>query len=186
LILDAGAHAIATADARAGAPRRVEHAALVEQELDWVHRTLRRLGVRPADCDDLTQDVFLVFVRRQAEYDPERPLRPWLFGIAYRIARDHARRPRRELPTSPMDLDDGFADASSHDRDEARATLLAGLDRVPLERRAVLVAYEIDGVPMAEIARALDIRLFTAYSRLRKARRELAAAVSALAEEGAP
>jgi RNA polymerase sigma-70 factor (ECF subfamily) len=57
------------------------------------------------------------------------------------------------------------------------ALLLDALERIPLRRRAVLVMHEIDGVPVKEVAATLGIPLFTVYSRLRKARRELAAAV---------
>jgi DNA-directed RNA polymerase specialized sigma24 family protein len=36
----------------------------------------------------------------------------------------------------------------------------------------VLIMHEVDETPMREIAAQLDIPLFTAYSRLRKARQE--------------
>ena len=59
----------------------------------------------------------------------------------------------------------------------------AGVDAVllaKLRRRAVLVMHELDGVPVRDVAAALGIPLFTVYSRLRKARRELGTAVRAL------
>jgi hypothetical protein len=40
--------------------------------------------------------------------------------------------------------------------------------------------HDIDEVPMREVTRALSVPLFTGYSRLRKARREFEAAVTAL------
>jgi DNA-directed RNA polymerase specialized sigma24 family protein len=42
---------------------------------------------------------------------------------------------------------------------------------------------DLDEVPICEIASSLGIPLFTAYSRLRKARRELAARVRRLSTE---
>ena len=56
---------------------------------------------------------------------------------------------------------------------QARAMVLAALDRIPLPRRAVLVMHELDDVPVAEVASVLSLPPFTVYSRLRKARREL-------------
>jgi DNA-directed RNA polymerase specialized sigma24 family protein len=58
--------------------------------------------------------------------------------------------------------------------------LQAALGRVPLLRRAVLVLHEIDGVSIPEIASALSMWRWTARRRLRRARRELTAAVGAL------
>jgi hypothetical protein len=40
--------------------------------------------------------------------------------------------------------------------------------------------HDIDRLPMSEIAESLSIYLFTGYSRLRKARKEFAAAVTSL------
>jgi RNA polymerase sigma-70 factor (ECF subfamily) len=54
------------------------------------------------------------------------------------------------------------------------------LATIELERRAVLIAYELDECPMKEVAEALQIPLHTAYSRLRVAREEFGAAVRRL------
>ena len=61
--------------------------------------------------------------------------------------------------------------------------VLAALERIPLPRRAVLVMHDLDDVPVAEVASVLGIPLFTAYSRLRKARRELEVAVRRMLRE---
>ena len=68
---------------------------------------------------------------------------------------------------------------------QARALVLAALERIPLPRRAVLVMHDIDDIPVGEVAKVLDIPLFTAYSRLRKARRELEVAVRRVLKEAA-
>jgi RNA polymerase sigma-70 factor (ECF subfamily) len=58
--------------------------------------------------------------------------------------------------------------------------LMAGLQYLPLSRRAVIVMHDLDEVPIADVARSLSITRFGAYARLRKGRRELAAAVRRL------
>jgi len=60
---------------------------------------------------------------------------------------------------------------------QARAMVLRGLERIPLRRRAVLVMHDLEEVPMRQVAAALSLPLFTAYSRLRKARAELESAI---------
>ena len=61
--------------------------------------------------------------------------------------------------------------------------MLTALERIPLPRRAVLVMHDIDDVPVSQVAATLDIPLFTVYSRLRKARRELDAAIRRMLKE---
>ena len=58
--------------------------------------------------------------------------------------------------------------------------MLAALERIPLPRRAVLVMHDLDDVAMNGVAKVLSIPLFTAYSRLRKARKELESAMRRL------
>jgi DNA-directed RNA polymerase specialized sigma24 family protein len=43
--------------------------------------------------------------------------------------------------------------------------------------------HELDDVPVSEVASVLSLPLFTVYSRLRKARRELEAAIRRLLKE---
>jgi RNA polymerase sigma-70 factor (ECF subfamily) len=149
----------------------------------YVWNTLRRLGVPPSDLEDLTHDVFLQVDRHLADFDTTRPVRPWLFGFAYRIASQHRRRAyrRRETYGEPdTALHPGPPPDEQLEADERRRLVLDALQRIELERRAVFVLYEIDGTPMAEIAQSLGIPVNTAYSRLRTARAEFAAAVKSL------
>jgi RNA polymerase sigma-70 factor (ECF subfamily) len=153
-----------------------------EREFDYVIRTLLRLGVARDDVEDLAHEVFLVLYQGAWEkYDPDRPLRPYLFGIAFRIAANHGRKRRREVVVPVMDVDDL---APGPDRvleaSQARTLVLRALERVPLPRRAVLIMHDIDQLPMGEIATNLSIYRFTGYSRLRKARQEFTAAVKSL------
>ena len=60
---------------------------------------------------------------------------------------------------------------------ERRALVHAALQGIELERRAVFVMHDIDGLSMPEIAQVLDAPLNTLYSRLRLARAEFADAV---------
>ncbi|MCA9518931.1 MAG: sigma-70 family RNA polymerase sigma factor, partial [Myxococcales bacterium] len=76
----------------AKSPPRPDVRAIYGAEFAWVYRTLRRLGGRERDLEDLAHDVFVVVHRRLDDYDPRRPLRPWLMGIAFRVVSDYRRR----------------------------------------------------------------------------------------------
>jgi RNA polymerase sigma-70 factor (ECF subfamily) len=149
-----------------------------------VWTTLRRLGVAPADLEDVCHEVFMTIHRHLSDYDPSRPVRPWLFLFAYRQARDYRRRSHRrhEELTDAVDTPDGSPLADELvEHDEDRSLILRALSVLDLEKRAVLVMHEIDGRPMPEVAAALSIPLNTGYSRLRLARQEFARAVRQLA-----
>ncbi len=155
--------------------------AIYRAEFGYVWASLRRLGVREADSEDACHEVFVVVHRRLADYDSARPLRPWLFGIAYRVASEQ----RRRKQFSQMALDDthaapGDAPDTALVQKQRQQLVLLGLQAVPLEQRSVLILHDIDEVAAPDIAAALSIPLGTAYSRLRAGRRAFAEAVRQL------
>lgn len=169
-----------------GAPEPADDAmfrAAYEAELDYVWRTLRRLGARERDLEDLTHDVFVAVWRNLDRYDRDRPLRPWLFGIAFRVVSDYRRRARFTRET-PSDREAAVSGAPSPhawaEAAEDRALVIAALDALPLEQRAVFVLSAIDGQAMPEIAAALKVSENTCYSRLRLAKKRFALAVRRL------
>ena len=151
-----------------------------QSEFEYLCRALRRLGVRPEDLEDEVHEVFLVLDRKWPEYDQSRPLRPYLFGIAFRVVAARKRRSGRHLASTTDFADDAPLPDEALDAAQGRDLVLRALERVPLPRRAVLVMHDLDEIPMREIAETLSLPLFTGYSRLRKARRELELALRAL------
>ena len=162
------------------APEAPSFAQMFEAELDYVWHSLRRLGVPERDVEDLTHDVFFRVYERLADYDSERPLRPWLFGFAFRVASDYRRRfsNRREFLGKGAEPADPAPNALEHlVQAEALDLARVALDTVDIEQRAVFILHDIDGCAVPEIARVLTIPLNTAYSRLRLAREQFQSAV---------
>lgn len=140
--------------------------AIYEQELDYVWRTLGRLGVPAADLDDAAHDVFLVLHRRWGEIDRGRSIRPWLFGVARKIASD-LRAKRRE---TPLDIDVAVEQGPSIAERDLLWRSLAALDE---DKRTVVILHDLEGHTGTEIAGILEIPANTVHSRLRHARSEL-------------
>jgi RNA polymerase sigma-70 factor (ECF subfamily) len=169
---------------------RHDFTALYRAHFAYVFRTLRRLGVPPADLDDLVQEAFTVVLKRIGDYQPDRPARPWLFGIAFRIAAAHWRRRSRRIieVASPPHLDAAEVDLCGPEASvadlQARALVLEALEALDLDRRAVFVMHDIDELPAAAIAETLEIPLNTVYSRLRAARAKFATRIGKLRSRG--
>lgn len=180
---DVSSDALAPVAAAPEAVAPFDLAAVYAKEFDWVWHTLRRLGVAPRDLPDVTHDVFVVVHRRAHTWDRARPLRPWLFGIAFRVSRDHLALGRNrhetvvdalEVPDPTPALDQRIAER------QARELVVAALQSLDLDRRAVFILHDLEELPMSEIAVTLDAPAKTLYARLKSARELFTAAVRRL------
>jgi RNA polymerase sigma factor (sigma-70 family) len=153
--------------------------AVFERHHAAVHRYLaRRLGVDLAD--ELAAEVFAVAFAKRHGYDASfADARPWLFGIATRLVRRHARREVRELrayartgvdPATPSHDERVAAEADSA---AAAPALAAALAALPRAERDVLLLYAWAELAYPEIAAALAISTGTVKSRLHRARRRV-------------
>ena len=61
-------------------------AALVARHGPMVLGVCRRLLADAHDAEDAFQATFLVFVRKAGSLQEHRPLGPWLYGVAHRVA----------------------------------------------------------------------------------------------------
>jgi RNA polymerase sigma-70 factor, ECF subfamily len=158
-------------------------AQLFEEQLSYVWSTLKRFGVADRDLEDVAQEVFVRVHTRLSHYDPERPLRPWLFGIALGVASNYVRlaRHRTELFTEVTHIGDSAprADESLAQKQDC-ALVQEALQSVPMHHRSILILHEMDGCTIPDVAAALGIGLNTTYSRLRLGRESFKRAATRL------
>ena len=144
-----------------------------DEHARYVIRTLRHLGVKESDVEDVAQEVFVTVHRKLPEFEGRSKLRTWLYAICLRVASDHRRRAYvvRERVTDNPPVDDGERTGNEPDSSlESRAFVQELLDGLDDDKRAVLVLYEIEGLTMREVADVVGCPLQTAYSRLHAAR----------------
>ena len=152
--------------------------AVFDGELDYIFATLQRLGAAQHEVEDLVQEIFVVLHRHWPTLDTDRPFRPYLFGIAFRILSAHRRRRAWEIPCANVEPEATTASPEGLLQSKQSIALLkSALEQLPMARRAVVIMHDLDDIPIEEIARNLSITRFGAYARLRKGRKELAAAV---------
>ena len=88
--------------------------------------------------------------RRWADFDRGRPLRPWLAGIAFKVASEHLKRRRRWEPRAWLDPPDhapGGEELLAAAR--ARALAMRCLAALDERQRALIVLHDLDGLPDA-------------------------------------
>jgi RNA polymerase sigma-70 factor (ECF subfamily) len=143
----------------------------------YVLGLLSRLGVAAPDVEDVAQEVFIVIHEKLPGFEQRSSLKTWVCGICLRKASDYRRRAHRRHERLVAEHDDRAA-ASDHPegkllRDENAARLQRALATLPEPLMQVFVLYEIEELPMLEVARAIGCPRFTGYTRLRAARRAL-------------
>lgn len=159
----------------------IDFATTYRDHLEYVWHSLRRLAVPAADLEDVAHEVFLVVHRKLADYDPSRPLRPWLFGIAFRVASEYRRRAARRAELGHTGLESSTSEPSPETlaaRQQAVRLAQRALAAVDDDARAVFILAELDGVAVTEVATTLEIPVNTAYTRLRRARLAVANAIT--------
>lgn len=166
----------------------VDLGSLFEAHAPWVGRTLRCLGVGERELQDAIQEVFLVVHRRLGEFEGRSSHKTWIYAIALRVALAHRRSgARRREHTLDPERDQLPTSTTPHDEVERlRAVTLALeiLDGLDEPKRAVFVLFEVEQVPMAEIATILGCPLQTGYTRLYAARAEVKRALARMRARG--
>jgi RNA polymerase sigma-70 factor (ECF subfamily) len=153
------------------------------QQVRFVWRVLRGMGVSDVLVEDAVQDVFVVVHRRLHEFDGRFSIKTWLFQIAYRVACDYRRKGKRSATHESMDetlRDSAPSPADNAERDEALRVVEKLLDALDDNQRIVVLLSEIEGMTAPEIASVMGAPLNTVYTWLRRARAQLSAAVARL------
>jgi RNA polymerase sigma-70 factor (ECF subfamily) len=145
------------------------------------------MGVRPPHVEDVYQEVFLVVHRRLSTFAGQCAITTWLYEICFRVAAGYRRKAhfrREELVPDWSALESLSSPAPSPERQLATARQAKQLERIldamPLEYRVVFVMFEIEGMTSEQIAETVGAPLGTVYSRLYRARKRFARALSRL------
>lgn len=175
------------------AGRRESFGELVARHQERLYATLLRLVGDPEDAADLLQETFLRAYRKLDGFHGDSSFFTWIYRVAVNLALGERRRKRRERerfrivanpetenpaeterlapePAAPPETADP---AESIQREERDRAILAALDRLDPDHRAVLVLKDVEGHRYEEIAELLDIPLGTVRSRIHRARTQL-------------
>ena len=125
-----------------------------------------RLNVARQVCDTWPQ-------RKLDGFEGRSSLRTWLYGICLRTAWDHRRRAHVRLEIAVAEPPQRVVEPNQESElshADTKRLLASLLDRLDEDKRAVFVLYELEELPMKEVAEVVGCPLQTAYSRLHAAR----------------
>jgi RNA polymerase sigma-70 factor, ECF subfamily len=164
-------------------PRPVPKFEVVFAELaPYVMRMLPRLGIIPADVEDVCQEVFVTVHAKLPTFEGRSAVRTWVYGICLRVASNHRDRAyrRREQPRAELPVQ---SSPPRQERELAQQRTLVQLDAalgslLPAQREA-FVLHAIEELDVKEIADVQGVSKFTVYARLYAARKHLQASFAA-------
>jgi len=154
-------------------------------QVEFLHRLAWRFTGSVADAEDLVQDVLLKLYPRREELAGIEQLRPWLAKVLYRQYVDFVRQRARSPVAVPAEDGQGADDpvealAAAQDgpdgdaeRGDLRARILAALEQLSPEQRAVVTMHDVEGYSLEELKPILGAPLGTLKSRLHRARQRL-------------
>ena len=143
-----------------------------------VARLVQRMTGRPADLEDIVQEVFLQVYRSIKDFRGQSRFSTWLYRVTVNVVLMQ-RRAARSRPVTHEAPDDAFGPDLRELPDDqvARARRVAAfyrlLDRLSDKKRAVFVLHELEGLSPSEIAKVVSAPVLTVRTRLFYARREL-------------
>jgi len=150
-----------------------ERAAFADLICRWhepLWRYLRRLADSDQAADDLLQDTWVRVLRGISGLRDAARLRPWLFGIARRIAMDRLRAQYAHPVAPDGSLDELAAPEIDPTLENDLAALESGLATLPLRERETLALFYLRELSIEQIAALLEVPAGTIKSRLFRAR----------------
>ena len=130
--------------------------------------------------EDLVQDVFFRMLRYRASYDVNQSFTAWMYQIARNANVDQAQKRRAEVVgidefddrrQEPVSEAPGPEETAAKGQD--LALLRRALDRLPSDKREILILSRFQNMKYEEIASVLDCEVGTVKVRVFRAMRAL-------------
>jgi RNA polymerase sigma-70 factor (ECF subfamily) len=138
-----------------------------------VARVVARMGVAPADVEDVVQTTFLDAMRSAGQFRGDCSVRTWLASIAVNHARMLFRgraRAKRSFALVAASAETTVEPSFAHEDQQETARLRAALDRLPELQREALVLCELEELPGKEVAAMLGVPVATIWRRVHDAK----------------
>ena len=150
-------------------------ATLFERHHARLYRYCLRMTSNRATAEDLVQEIFMKMLKYKHTFRDDSDFVPWMFGIGRNACLGHLRR-AANAHISGSDLDEMPSQEESFespDQEQEGDLVRRALQRLPAERREVLVLSRFEFKTYEEIARALDCTVGAVKVRVHRAMKQL-------------
>jgi RNA polymerase sigma-70 factor (ECF subfamily) len=135
----------------------------------------------PHDIDDVVQDTFIKIWTKRHTFKNNASFKTWIYRVAYNQAIDHQRKTIRsrkkmdQLHSVAENMSKSVPNTSQSPEQQltGQQTLHLSLQHLEFSLRAPLVMHNLEGIPIDEVAKILEIPIGTVKSRLHTARKKL-------------
>jgi RNA polymerase sigma factor (sigma-70 family) len=156
---------------------RVEKlAVLFERYQTMLYNFFLRLTGNRAASEDLVQEVFMRVLKYRAGYMGDSRFNVWLFQIARNAHVDYLRKRKSMLPLDGQHVEtpsrEPLPEAAYEVEREAELVRRA-LDRLPVQKRELLVLFRFQNLKLREIAELLGCQVGTVKAQVHRALKDL-------------
>ncbi len=155
---------------------------LVNRYYGKVHATVYRISGSRDESEDIAQEVFIELAKSLKNFRREAQFSTFVYRVsvntAYRLLKN---RENRSFVTDAIDfLSNMFTGKNSEKSPfeilkgvESIGKINVALKQLSVEKRAAIVLFEVEGIPLKDIAQIFKLPLQTIWSRVYNGRKDL-------------
>ncbi|WP_185976811.1 RNA polymerase sigma factor [Catenovulum sediminis] len=131
-----------------------------------------------SDADDLAQEAFIIAHRKLKEFDINRPIRPWLKGIALNQLKDYYRKLNTQVNLDISDFEEILIDEIEHElKNNDENTMLDALEqclqKVDGKYHQLIIQHYSEGYSVDELTKLHQVKHSAMTMRLHRIREKL-------------
>lgn len=127
-----------------------------------------------ADAEDVTQESFLVLMRKAAAFDPSKAqVRTWMLSVTRHLCWQHKQRRGRAEPLDREPCAPGATIEQVAITGEIEAAVRHAVRALPEAQREAIFLFEFEGLSLKEASSVLNINANAVKARLHRGREQL-------------
>lgn len=135
-----------------------------------LYANILRIVRKPEMAEDVLQEVFMAFWEKRKALEMDR-IADWLFVVSYNKSLTAVKRAAREsMITLQTDNHENITlqepEISEEEFQELLAMVNDAIGHLPERKKQIFMLYRLRGIPLADIARDLDISIATVKEHL--------------------
>ena len=141
-----------------------EASAIIEKHAPAVYRLALSYTKSKSDAEDIMQEVFLRYIKKERFFDSDTHERAWFLRVTSNCAKTHFAKRR-----ATVDLDE-ISELPCEDTAYDGTSVLEAVMRLPEHQRVCTHLFYYEDLPIRDIAKALAMPESTVKSHLHRAR----------------